>query len=223
MLLSFDLAPEAVAEHDDWHTHEHLPERLALPGFIRGSRWVAIQGQPRYLVLYEVRELAVLASEPYQRRLNDPTPATSRIMTCYRGMSRGFCAVTGSFGLGVGPVGVLIRFKPPTAGVDRLRDWLVTEALPALPPLPGIGAAHLLEGAMTPPMTNEQRIRGSDAAVDWAIVVTGYREDAVARLAGAGPGALPLATQGATEVRYGTYRIDYLLTADELGVAAISP
>jgi hypothetical protein len=164
----------------------------------------------------------VLASEPYLRRLNDPTPATSRIMTCYRGMSRGFCAVTGSVGLGVGPVALLIRFKPPTAGVDRLRDWLTTEALPALPSVSGIGSAHLLEGALTPPMTNEQRIRGSDGAVDWAIVVSGYREDAVARLAGTEPGALPLAQQGATEVRHATYRIDYLLSGDEIGVAAIS-
>ena len=26
MLLSFDIAREAIAAHDDWHTHEHLPE-----------------------------------------------------------------------------------------------------------------------------------------------------------------------------------------------------
>ena len=38
MLLSFDMAPEANAEHDDWHTHENLPERLAIPGFIWRKR-----------------------------------------------------------------------------------------------------------------------------------------------------------------------------------------
>ena len=62
MVLSFDIAPEAIAEHDDWHTHEHLPERLSIPGFLRGSRWVATRGEPRYMVLYEVRELATLTS-----------------------------------------------------------------------------------------------------------------------------------------------------------------
>ena len=51
---------EAIAEHDDWHTHEHLPERLSIPGFLRGTRWVALQGQPRYLVLYEVERLDTL-------------------------------------------------------------------------------------------------------------------------------------------------------------------
>ena len=46
MLLSFDIAPEAIDEHDRWHTHEHLPERLAIPGFLQGTRWVAIAGEP---------------------------------------------------------------------------------------------------------------------------------------------------------------------------------
>ena len=32
MLLSFDLVPQATAEHDPWHTHEHLPERPRLGG-----------------------------------------------------------------------------------------------------------------------------------------------------------------------------------------------
>jgi hypothetical protein len=44
MLLSFDVLPEVVAEHDHWHTHEHLPERLSIPGFLRGTRWVSLQG-----------------------------------------------------------------------------------------------------------------------------------------------------------------------------------
>jgi hypothetical protein len=29
MLLSFDVVPHAIPKHDDWHTHEHLPERLS--------------------------------------------------------------------------------------------------------------------------------------------------------------------------------------------------
>ena len=54
MLLSFDVVPEAIDEHDEWHTQEHLPERLSIPGFLRGTRWVALHGLPRYFVLYEV-------------------------------------------------------------------------------------------------------------------------------------------------------------------------
>ena len=62
MLLSLDVAKEAIPEHDEWHTHEHLPERLSIPGFIRGTRWVTLAGQPRYFVMCEVEELSTLTS-----------------------------------------------------------------------------------------------------------------------------------------------------------------
>ena len=47
MLLGFDIEAPAIAEHDEWHTHEHLPERLSIPGFLRGTRWIAVRGAPR--------------------------------------------------------------------------------------------------------------------------------------------------------------------------------
>ena len=39
-----EVAPEIREEFDDWHAHEHMPERLAIPGFLRGSRWVSADG-----------------------------------------------------------------------------------------------------------------------------------------------------------------------------------
>ena len=167
MLLFFDVVPEAIPEHDEWHTHEHFPERLSIPGFVRGTRWVALRGQPRYFVMYEVEQLATLASDAYLERLNNPSPWTSKMMPCYRGMSRGFCSVTGSFGFGIGHLGLLIRFKPAAGGESSLRQWLLLDALPQLPSRRGIGGVHLFEGALTPKMTTEQRIRGADAGLDW--------------------------------------------------------
>ncbi len=115
MLLGFDVAAEAIDEHDDWHTHEHLPERLAIPGFLRGTRWVALQGQPRYVVLYEVERLETLASAAYLERLNHPTPWTAKMMPHYRGMTRGLCSVAASAGAGQGHFGLLVRFEPGPA------------------------------------------------------------------------------------------------------------
>jgi hypothetical protein len=216
MLLSFDVADEAIAEHDDWHSHEHLPERLSIPGFMRGTRWVSLRGGPRYMVIYEVAQLATLTSEAYLERLNKPSPWTSRIMTRYQGMTRGFCAVTASFGFGFGHAGLLLRFRPVAPAQARLREWLVQQALPELPTKSGIGSVHLLEGAQTPPMTNEQRIRGADAGVDWAILVTGYREDSLLALSNLDLGAARLAEHGATSVQDAIYRLDYSLSHDEV-------
>jgi len=211
MLLSFDVAPEAIPEHDDWHTHEHLPERLAIPGFLRGTRWVALRGQPRYFVMYEVEQLSILASDAYLERLNNPTPWTRKMMPHYRGMTRGLCTVTGSFGLGIGHAGLLLRFKPAEGAESPLREWMLRDALPALPARPGIGSVHLFEGALAPKMTSEQRIRGADAGFDWALFLSGYSQDALEDLGQ----AARLESHGARGAFEAMYRLDYSLSASD--------
>lgn len=219
MLLSFDIAPEAIPEHDHWHTFEHLPERLAIPGFRRGSRWTAIDARPRYMVLYEVDQPAVLDSDAYLQRLNNPSTWTTRMMPHYRGMQRGLCAVTGSVGLGVGHVALLLRFRPEPAAANGLRDWLVNEAMPQLTRQRGIGSAHLLEGALRAAMTNEQRIRGADAGVDWALIVTGHDAAVIQQLTTGELSPVRLAEHGALDAQSGVYGIDYTLTSEEVAFA----
>ena len=216
MLLLFDVVQDAIPEHDEWHTHEHLPERLSIPGFVRGTRWVALNGQPRYFVMYEVEQLATLTSNAYLERLNNPSPWTSKMMPNYRGMTRGFCSVAGSFGFGMGHAGLLIRFSPATETGSSLRKWLLQDILPQLPSRPGIGSVHLFEGALTPPMTNEQRIRGADAGVDWALLVTGYSQDSLASLMRVDLGNAQLEKHDATGVLGAMYRMEYSIIQREV-------
>ena len=219
MLLSFDVTDDAVPEHDRWHTQEHLPERLSVAGFLRGTRWVAVRGAPRYMALYEVANLSTLTSEAYLERLNHPSPWTTRIMPHYRGMRRGFCSVLGSFGYGTGHAAALVRFKPSSQSRETLYRRLLQDVLPGLPGLKGLGSAHFLEGALTPPTTNEQRIRGADAGVDSALIVTGYDHDAVAQIAHATLGVPALEAHGATDVSRALYRFDYSLSRAEIDAA----
>ena len=216
MLLSFDIVSDAIPEHDEWHTHEHLPERLSIPGFLRGTRWVALQGQPRYFVIYEVERLGTLTSNAYLERLNHPSPWTSKMMPHYRGMTRGFCSVAGSFGFGMGHAGLVIRFKPAPETASALRSWLLEDILPPLPSRPGIGSVHLFEGALTPGMTNEQRLRGADAGVDWALLVTGYSQESLASLEQADLGNARLEEHGASGILGSLYRMDYSIIRREL-------
>lgn len=220
MLLSFDVAADAIVEHDHWHTVEHLPERLAIPGFLRGTRWVAVRGKPRYMVIYEVEGISTLTSSAYRERLDRPSPWTSRTMPHYRGMRRGFCNVSARIGAGVGRVARVWRFKPLTRSGATLRKWLAEQIFPALLLSPGIGGAFLLESVLAPEMTQEQQIRGADGAVDWALVVCGYRDGALADLAATGLGLPELAARGATDTSESAYQLDYLLTAaDALRIA----
>jgi hypothetical protein len=217
MLLSFDVATEAIDEHDRWHTHEHLPERLAIPGFRRGTRWVAIAGAPRYMVLYEVDDVQTLASEAYLAKLNNPTPWTARIMPRYRGMRRGLCAVLGSFGYGQGGAAALIHFASEASSATGLQRWLLEEVLPAVPQMPGLGSAYFLRAAQPAAMTNEQRLRGADRGVASAIIVTGYDGNAVAVWAAGLCTDTGLPRWGATELTSATYSLAYSLANSELG------
>jgi hypothetical protein len=216
MLLSFDVVEDAIPEHDDWHTHEHLPERLSIPGFLRGTRWVSTDGKTRYFVMYEVDQLATLQSEGYMERLNNPSRWTTKLMPSYRGMTRGLCSVSGSFGMGMGQAGLLLRFKPESGREPSLRAWLLDDILPTLPSRDGLGSAHLFEGALAPLMTNEQRIRGADAGVDWAVLVTGYAEDALGRLRQGDVSHARIEAHGGSAVSDAMYRMHYMLTDREV-------
>ena len=219
MLLLFDIAAEAIVEHDDWHTHEHVPERLAIPGFLRGSRWIAHCGGPRYFVMYEVRDLAVLTSAPYLERLNNPTPWTAKMMRSYIGMRRALCEVTSSVGCGVGGTALLVRFAVDDGRGASLRGWLAHEMLPELAGRPGIVSAHLFAASVAAPMTREQRIRGKDAGLDGAVLVTGYARDVVTALADNELRQERLAARGAAVADHacGAYDHAFSLASGEVG------
>ena len=222
MVLWYDITPDAISEHDDWHTHEHMPERLAIPGFVRGTRWVSLSGSPRYFVMYEVKDVGILTSAPYLDRLNSPTPWTTKMMTCFRGMTRGFCCIKSSFGLGVGQVLLSIRLSPVPGAESLLREWLTERVLPGLSSRPGLASAHLLEAALAPQMTQEQEIRGKDAAVNWVLLVTGYSSDGVMSLSDKELRGETVAKHGGLRGQVaGIYRLEFSLTDREAATAPL--
>jgi hypothetical protein len=78
MLLWYDIIPEEIAEHDYWHTRQHFPERVGIPGFIRAQRWVTSSQGSRYFVVYEVTDIDVLSSAPYLERSGSTTQHPGR-------------------------------------------------------------------------------------------------------------------------------------------------
>ena len=144
-------------EFDDWHPHEHMPERLALPGFLRGSRWVSADGGRGYFILYEVAALETLTSAPYLARLNDPTPWSRKMMAHHLDMTRSLCAVRAAFGSGLADALLTLRFSPgPKAGGGPI-EWLSADLLPKLPMRRGLVCAYLLQDAATTQPTSKTR------------------------------------------------------------------
>ena len=164
----WDVAPAMQAGWEDWHTHEHMPERLRIPGFLRGSRWIS---RNSYFVLYELERAATLTGAAYLKRLNNPTPWSRRMMPHHRNMVRSLCLVRASFGGGLSRA----------LGTLRLSDAPPVKGLPGLSARKGLTAAHVLQAkrmARTP-QTAEQKIRGGDAQMDWAVLISGHDAPAV--------------------------------------------
>ena len=198
MLLWFDIIPEQIVEHDDWHTREHFPERVGIPGFIRAQRWVGSAPGARYFVVYEVKDIDVLSSVPYLECLNSPTPWTKRIMPSYRGMIRGFCILERSHGSVLGTTGVTLRYTAVPDNEDRLRRWLDGDLIPDLMLRKGFASAFMLRSDRAPEMTVEQRIRGRDTSVDRVLWCTGYSPELMASLAQDELGASSFEAHGAS-------------------------
>ena len=78
LLVMIDVDPEHEEEFNRWYNEEHLPERLSCPGFLSGRRFVAVEGGPKYLALYDLENPEVLQSEPYQK-IFGPSEWTKRI------------------------------------------------------------------------------------------------------------------------------------------------
>ena len=90
-LLLAMMEPPSVhdAEFNDWYDHEHLPERLAVDGFLNARRFVCIEGWPRYLALYDLANVEVLHSPGYYAIARDRySPWTHRTQAFVQGLLR---------------------------------------------------------------------------------------------------------------------------------------
>jgi hypothetical protein len=183
LAMWWDITPAHRVEFEDWHTHEHFPERLSIPGFLRGSRWSgAGEG---YFILYELETYETLTSPHYRERLNAPTPWSTKMMPHHRNMVRSQCRVLDSYGGGFGGSLLTLRFSPEASQGESVRRAL-QEFLSKVPNEVGLTSGHLLRtDTHVAAQTTEQKIRGGkDAAADWIVIVSGYDaralEDSVA-------------------------------------------
>jgi hypothetical protein len=164
-----DVVPGKESDFEQWYQTEHLPERLAVPGFRLGRRWEAVAGQPRHFCCYLVDGPDVLSSAAYMDRLNNPTPWTRRVMSgVFRNMTRSACSLVASGGLARGAVCVVARF--PKA-IDELA---IATAIGEWGMESGIARWELWRAVPTE-VSEEERLRGGDARITACILVETLR------------------------------------------------
>lgn len=208
-----DITDEGRAEFYDWHLNEHMPERAAVPGFLRSRRFIATNEatRPEFFTLYETRDPGVLTSEAYLARLNAPTPWTKTATQAFRNTSRALTSVKASLGPGAGGALATLRFDIAADRRDEAIARIAGALLPEIARRAQIAAAHLCvtDQSASAARTAESRERSDiQAAPNWIILIEACGKDAARTAAGAA--VERLAAEGLTsEAIAGVYRLEF--------------
>jgi hypothetical protein len=215
LMLWLDVAPELDSETDGWYIDEHMPERIDIGGYLRARRYVALEGAPAYLTLFEAETPAALASDGYLRLVGRISAQSQRIRNGFSNVVRNTFAVRQSLGRGIGTVVASLRLTPG----DPTRAAATAQALDAqasrLLRRHGVVGVHWLHAA---PEVRAQmdrvRVTGrSDASADYVLLIEATR---VADLEAVRVDALSTATleqSGWIEQAFGIYSLMYEVSA----------
>jgi len=177
-----DILPDARQEYHEWHSREHMPERVGIPGFRRGRRYVALEGAPEFFTLYEADSAEVLGGLDYLNRLNAPTEWTRRMMPSFRNFARSLCRVVVTSGTGSGGVMLTMRFDVAAAHRASALEALAQRILQPLTYAGGVTGVHLCvaDEAASRIETTEKKTRPDAMQVPtWIALIEGISSASV--------------------------------------------
>jgi hypothetical protein len=215
------IQPQAEDDFVAWHVREHIPERVGLPGFLRGRRYVAVEGHPKYFNFYETETAADLSSPAYQARLNAPTDWTRRVVAQFTDTSRTVCDVAWSIGVGEGAFVEAIVLET-SAEAEPFQTAMRRQLGDAVAAVPGIVGLHLLRGHAAAGQTDtaEKKLRGvPDKLAAWILLVEAVGAEALTTLRAQACSDQVLTACGTSSVARGVYRLQFALTKAELNRA----
>jgi hypothetical protein len=122
-------------EFNAWYNTEHVPERIAVPGFLTARRYL-VEGTPgRYMAHYDLAGPSVLHTEPYAGVSRNPTPWTQRIVRKLGENTRNEYELVQSIGQApsdTAPYALLVRIETEPEHDAELNDWYEQDHLAAL-------------------------------------------------------------------------------------------
>ncbi len=141
LIVWTDIPAGIESDFNEWYNREHLPDRiLRMPGFLRGRRYVATSGAPRYLTYYDLQSTAVMLSEEHTALRKQRTGRDRLFVPQFRNTIKGICDVVCRAGTGDGGYLVLL---PVTFEAGREQDFtrgICGELVPQLAATTGIAS-----------------------------------------------------------------------------------
>ena len=177
MLIVFsEVKARDERDFNEWYNREHIDERISLPGFHRGRRYIAVRGSPKYLATYECDSAEDLATPGYLQLLANQTPWTQAVMARFTKFTRLTARVQVDLAHGVGGAVAAVRFVPDPRSRKALVAWLNETALPKAIARPGVvgavAAENDLEIAHAPLQTKSMDHPRAEEA-EWVALLEG--------------------------------------------------
>lgn len=133
--------PEREDEFNDWYNREHLPQVVALPGFVRSRRYRVENAKPKYLAWYDVADENVEPGADFQRFAAHPTPWWTRMARCFEHRERMNFRLMCDVGQAPEqdtPWLYIVHTDIPGHIVEEYNEWYDKEHLPRLVTVPGV-------------------------------------------------------------------------------------
>ncbi len=86
LVVQIEVEPDYANELNDWYEKEHIPERLAMPGFRSAKRYVNSEGAPAYLAIYDLEYPEAATNSTYMSQA--PSEWMQRLRPHWTSVSR---------------------------------------------------------------------------------------------------------------------------------------
>ena len=147
--MDFSAAPED--EFHDWYDLEHIPERLAVPGFLNADRWIGIDNPKISVATYDLDNVEVLHSPAYRAVGGDNgSPWTKRTAKFRKSILRyeGEQLFPGDRNAPSNAAALmLIGMNVAAEHENEFNEWYNAEHLPQLGAVPGVLSARRYRGS----------------------------------------------------------------------------
>ncbi len=135
------VAPEREEEFNAWYDTEHLPQIVALPGFVLGRRYACEGAVPKYLAWYDTADETVEPGPHLKQYIADLTPWWRRIagfMQSRERMNFRLMRDVGEKPQEDAPWLYIVHTDIPGHVADEYNKWYDKEHLPRLVTVPGV-------------------------------------------------------------------------------------
>jgi hypothetical protein len=150
LLAAMDFSAAPQDEFHDWYDLEHIPERLRIPGFLNGERWIGASDPQVSVATYDLDHVGVLKSPPYLAIAREnSSPWTKRTARFRKSLMRyeGEQLFPGDVTAPAEAAALLVvAMNIAPEHEHDFNEWYNTEHIPALAAVPGTLSARRYRG-----------------------------------------------------------------------------